>query len=191
MVPMPPAAPVKTMRREASLASAMFLSLCQPSIALERARQVLAHGTPRLGGILVGDAGHDARMLMLNAFEINPPLGWRVNRKPHALARDDVTAEEGQEARELPIAGSFGNGAMKSEILGARALAAMQGEVEGAPGAADHGDLSPWRAFGGKGGCLDLDRQAQLHHFEDVGQGRRLGGGDTKRSRRGIGNVGA
>src|SRR5258708_49047 len=155
MVPMPPAAPVKTMRRE--LASAMFFSLCQVAIALERAHQVLAHGTPRLGRILVGDAGHDARMLMLNAFEISLPLGRRVNRKPHALAGNHMTAEESQEARELAIAGSLGDGAMKGEILGHRALAAMQSTVDGAPSAADGGDLATRGAFGGKGRRLDLD----------------------------------
>ena len=92
-------------------------------------------------GILVGDAGHDAQMLMLNAFEISPPLGRCVNRKPHALARDDVAAEKGQEARKLPVAGGLGDGAMEREILGDRALAAMQGVVDGAPGAADRGNL--------------------------------------------------
>src|SRR5260221_10277184 len=157
MVPMPPAAPVKTMRRE--LASAMFFSFCQVAIALERARQVLAHGAPRLGRILVGDAGHDARMLMLNAFEISPPLGRRVNRKPHALAGNHMTAEEGQEARKLPVAGGLGNGAMKGEILSDRAFAARQGSVDGAPGAADGGDLATRGAFGGKGCRLDLDGQ--------------------------------
>src|SRR5215203_3963563 len=97
---MPPDAPVKTMRR--ALASAIFLSLCQSAIALERAREMLAHGAPRLGRILVGNTGDDARMLVLDAPEISPPLGRRVNRKPHALARDDVAAEE---ARELAAAG--------------------------------------------------------------------------------------
>src|SRR5260221_11131451 len=144
MVPMPPAAPVKTMRRE--LASAMFFSLCQVAIALERARQVLAHGTPRLGRILVGDAGHDARMLMLNAFEISLPLGRRVNRKPHALAGNHMTAEEGQEARELAIAGGLGDGTMKGEILTDRALAAIQGTVAAARAAPRAADLSTARA---------------------------------------------
>src|SRR5690349_12504774 len=124
MVPMPPDAPVKTMRR--ALASAIFLSLCQSAIALERAREMLAHGAPRFGRILVGNAGHDARMLVLDASEISPPLGRRVNRKPHALARNDVAAEEGEEARELAVAGGFGNGAMEGEVLGDRAFAALQ-----------------------------------------------------------------
>jgi hypothetical protein len=102
MVPMPPAAPVKTMRRW--LASAMLFSLCQFATALERAREMLAHGAPRLGRILFGNAGHDARMLVLDAFEISLSFGRRVNRKPHARARDDVAAETGEEARELGVA---------------------------------------------------------------------------------------
>src|SRR5882672_12563216 len=139
MVPMPPDAPVKTMRR--ALASAIFLSLCQFAIALERAREMLAHGAPCLGGILVGNAGHDARMLVLDAFEISPPLGRRVNRKPHALARNDVAAEKGEEARELAVAGGLGDGAMKGEVLSHRALAALQCAVDGAPRRADRADL--------------------------------------------------
>jgi hypothetical protein len=66
---------------------------------------MLAHGAPRLGRILVGNTGHDARMLVLDAPEISPPLGRRVNRKPHALARNDQATEEGEEARELAVAG--------------------------------------------------------------------------------------
>ena len=65
---------------------------------------MLAHGAPRLGRILVGNAGDDARMLVLDALEISAPLGRRVNRKPHALARNDMAAEEGEEARELAVA---------------------------------------------------------------------------------------
>lgn len=70
-----------------------------------------AHGAPRFGRILVGNAGHDARMLVLDAFEISPPLGRRVNRKPHVLGRNDVAAEEREEARELAVAGGIGGGA--------------------------------------------------------------------------------
>src|SRR4030095_7814825 len=132
MVPMPPEAPGKTMRR--ALASAIFLSLCQSAIALERAREVLAHGASRLGRVLVGNAGHDARMLALDALEISPPLGRRVNRKPHALARNDMAAEEGEEARELTVARSLGDGAMEGEVLGHRALAALHGGVDGQAG---------------------------------------------------------
>lgn len=53
---------------------------------------MLAHGASRLGRVLIGNAGHDERMLALDALEISPPLGRRVNRKPHALARNDVAA---------------------------------------------------------------------------------------------------
>ena len=81
---------------------------------------MLAHGAPRLGRILVGNTGDDARMLVLDAPEISPPLGWRVNRKPHALARDDMAAEKGKEARELPVASGLGDGAMEGEVLGHR-----------------------------------------------------------------------
>ena len=43
-------------------------------------------------------------MLALDAPEISPPLGQRVNRKPHALVRNDQAAEEDEEARELAVA---------------------------------------------------------------------------------------
>src|SRR5260370_23574874 len=123
MVPMPPAAPVNTMRREASLASAILASSHQVSIALERAREMLAHGPPRLGRIAAGNTAHDARVLMLDAFEIGAPFGRSVKREPHALARDDVATEKRQEAQELPVAGRISDGAVEGEVLGDGTLA--------------------------------------------------------------------
>ena len=103
---------------------------------------MLAHGASRFGRILAGNAGDDARMLALDAFEISPPLGRRVNRKPHALARNDQATEEGEEARELAVAGGLGDGAMEGEILGHRALAAMERALDAAPRRADGADLA-------------------------------------------------
>lgn len=129
---------------------------------------MLAHGAPRLGGVLIGNAGDDARMLVLDALEISPPLGRRVNRKPHALARNDQAAEEGKEARELRVAGSFGDGAMEGEVLRHRALAAMERPVDATPRRADGADLAAIGALGSERRRLDLDREAQLHHLQDV-----------------------
>ena len=110
------------------------------------------------------------RVLVLDALEIGAPLGRRVDRKPHALARNDMAAEEGEEARELRVAGRLGDGAMEGEVLGDGALAALQRPIDGAPRGADGGDLAAAGALGGKGRRLDLDREAQLHHVEHVAQ---------------------
>ena len=45
---------------------------------------------------------------MLDALEIGPSFRRRVHREPHALAGDDMAAEERQEARELAVARRVG-----------------------------------------------------------------------------------
>src|SRR5581483_4261406 len=148
--------------RPGSRGSAIGLSSCEIAVALERAREMLAHGAARLGRILRRDAGNDAAMLVLDALEIGAALGRRVGAEPHALARNDVAAEELEEARELAVAGGDGDGAVKGEILWHRALAAPQRLVDGAPGGADVGDLPARLFLGGERRRLDLDRQPQL-----------------------------
>src|SRR5260221_2499281 len=101
MVPMPPDAPVKTMRRAAFLSSDIGFPPCKVAVPLERAGEMIAHRAARLGRIAGGDGGHDARMLALDALEISAPSGRRVQRKPDALARNDMAAEEFEKAREL------------------------------------------------------------------------------------------
>ena len=71
-------------------------------------------------------------MLGLDALEIASPLRRRIDFEPYALARDHMAAEIGQEARELVVAGCLGDGAVKGEILGDGALAALQGRFDGA-----------------------------------------------------------
>src|SRR5258707_12739998 len=183
MVTSPPAAPVNTMRREPSLASAILAFSHQFSIAPERAREMIAHGPPCLGRIVAGNAGHDARVLMLDAFEIGAPFGRRVKREPHALAWNDVAAEKSQEARELPVAGGLGNGAMKGEVFGDRALAAPQRAIDGMPSRANGGDLPAVRPLGCQCSRLDLDRAPQLHDVEDIPERRRARRGEAERAR--------
>src|SRR5687768_8482330 len=98
---MPPAAPVNTILR--FLSSAIATPPRQASIALQRARQVIAHRPPCLRRTGGGDCGDDAAMLLLQALEIEPALGRRVDGEPHALPGDDMAAEKLQEARELPV----------------------------------------------------------------------------------------
>ena len=52
-----------------------------------------------------------------------------------------MAAEEGEEARELRVAGRLGNGAMEGEVLGHRALAAMQRRSMARQRRADRADL--------------------------------------------------
>src|ERR1700734_4115665 len=120
MVPMPPAAPVSTMRRDLSLAI-LLRSFCKPAIALERAREMVTHGAPRLDRIARGDTADDAAVLLLDALEIGAPPGRRIGLETHVLARNDVATEESEEARELRVAGRLGDGAMEGEVLGDRA----------------------------------------------------------------------
>src|SRR6266404_7895327 len=130
MVPMPPDAPVKTMRRAAFLSSDILVPPCKFAVPLERAGEMVAHRAARFGRVAGGDRRHDARMLALDAFEIGAPLGRRVQRKPHALARDDMPSEKLQEARELAVAGGLRDGAVEGEILRHGALAAAQRPVD-------------------------------------------------------------
>src|SRR5690554_1910320 len=142
---MPPAAPVRTMRR--ALASGMLLSLGESAIALQGPREVVPHGPPRLAGVMPGNAGDDPGMLVLDAFEVGPPLGRRVHRQPHALAWNDVAAQETQETRELAVAGRLGDGSVKGEVLLDRPVAVAQSPVDRPPGGADRRDLAPRAAF--------------------------------------------
>src|SRR5258707_8089073 len=122
MVPMPPAAPVNTI----FLASAILLSSCKGTVAVERACEMLAHGPSGLGGIAVGNCRDDARMFVLDALQIGPPLGRRVDAEPYALPRNHMAAEIGKEARKLAVASGLGNGAMEGKILSDGTLAALQ-----------------------------------------------------------------
>src|SRR5262249_57701722 len=107
MVPIPPAAPVNTMRREGSLTSAILGSFHEVSVTLQRARQVFAHRSPRIGRIAIGNRRHDAGVLPLDTLQIGPPFAGCVNRQPHALTGNDVAAQEGEKTRKLPIPRPF------------------------------------------------------------------------------------
>src|SRR5262249_5449270 len=147
MVPMPPAAPVNTMRRAGSLTSAILGSFHEVAVALQQARQVFAHRPPRMRRTALGNRRHDTAVLRLDEREGGvsrldgrqraAPFARRVNRQPHALTWNDVAAQEGEKARELPIAGGFGDGAMEGEVFGDGALADLQRAVDGAPCRAD------------------------------------------------------
>src|SRR5262249_33914658 len=74
MRPVPPAARVNTMRGEGSLTSAILGSFHEVAVALERARQVFAHRSPRIGRIAIGNRRHDAGVLPLDTLQIGPPF---------------------------------------------------------------------------------------------------------------------
>src|SRR6185369_13553562 len=125
---------------------------------------------PRLVGVAAGDARDDALVLMLDALEIGAPPGRRIDRKPDALARDDVAAEEDEEARELRVTGRLGDGAVEGEVLGHGTLALLQRAVDVAQRGAYPGDLAAVGAPGGERRGLDFDRESELHDVEHVRQ---------------------
>src|SRR6185503_18691891 len=163
MVPMPPAAPVKRISRDLSNDSAMLQDSCEFAVALERTREMVAHGAARLGRISGDDAIDDAAMLLLDALEVGAPLGQRADLEPHALARDHMAAQESEKARKLAVAGRLGDGAMEGEILGDGAIALAQGTVDGAERGADAGKLAFVGAFRRLRRRLDLDGEPKLH----------------------------
>src|SRR6185312_17266070 len=130
--------------------NSLLRSFCKPAIALERAREMVAHGAARLDRIAGSDAIDDAAVLLLDALEIGAPVGRRVDRQSHALARDDVAAEEGEEARELRVAGRLGDGAMEGEVLRHRALPRLQRAIDGAQRRRHRGHVLAAAAFGGE-----------------------------------------
>lgn len=91
---------------------------------------MVVHGAAGLDRIAGGDAGHDSAVLLLDASAMGTPLGQRVDRQSHAVARNDMAAQEREEARELRIARRFGDRAMEGEVLGDRAFAAAQGAID-------------------------------------------------------------
>jgi len=142
---------------------------------------MIAHGAPRFRWLAIGDGRHDARVLGLDAFEIEAAFSRRIDVQPYALARDHVNAEIGQEARKLVVAGRLGDGAMEGEILDHGPFAALQGGIDCAPCRPDRAELLSVRTLGGQTRRLHLHRQTQFHDIQDVGQGGRLRRHDAKR----------
>ena len=129
---------------------------------------MLAHDTARFCGIARGNAGNDAGVLALDALEIGPPVRRRSDRQPHPLTWNHMTAQKGKEARELSVAGRFGDGSMEGKILGDGTVALLQGTVNGVKGCLDARDLLASRMHCGLCGSLDLDGETQLHDIEHV-----------------------
>src|SRR4029077_13937158 len=87
------------------------------AVALERAREVPAHRLARRAGIAAADRLEDAAVLLLDQREVGLLPAHALGQPAHGAPRDEVAADELQEARKLRVAGGVGDGAMESEVF--------------------------------------------------------------------------
>src|SRR5215208_6229769 len=76
-----------------------------------------AHGFARRAGRAVADRAEDPAVLFLDEFEVSLAAAHAFGQSAHRAPRDQVPADELQEARELGVASGLRNGAVKAKIL--------------------------------------------------------------------------
>src|SRR5262249_55051192 len=125
-------------------------------------------------------------------LEVAPLLLRSAARQPNALARDHIAPEKFEELREMWIAGRIRDAAMKIEVFVDRSFTTRDCAVDRGQGALERRDLLRACPLGGERRSFHLDRQAQLHDLEDIGDGARTVGIDPEGHTAGIGrNEGA
>src|SRR5207237_4462091 len=87
------------------------------AVAVERSREVATHGFARGFRIAGGDGLGDAAMLFLDDREVSAPTAHALGQSGHRAARDQVSADELQETRELGVAGRLGDGAVERKVF--------------------------------------------------------------------------
>src|SRR5438552_11750046 len=110
-------APAPPANGSAGFSSSGFLFSGELAVAVERAREVAAHGVARGLGVAGGDGIGDAAVLFLDQREIGALAAHALGQAADGAPRDEMAADELQEAREFRIAGGFGDGAMEREIF--------------------------------------------------------------------------
>jgi hypothetical protein len=80
---------------------------------------VAAHRLARGAGLMVADRLEDAPVLLLDEREVRFAPAHALGQPGDRAARDEVAADELQEARELGVAGGLGDGAVEGEVLAA------------------------------------------------------------------------
>src|SRR6516165_8918961 len=99
---------------------------------------------------------HDLLMLLLKCAELQAPLdGGRA--LPHRSPRNDEATEILQKPPELRITCCAGDCAMECEILIDRALAPIDGRLDGVKFVHDPPELRGRGPLGGKSGGFNLD----------------------------------
>jgi hypothetical protein len=134
---------------------------------LAAAKEVAPHRTAR--GCDVGslDCRSDGAMLGLNPFQIRAQLLAAFEPDPHALPRDEKTAEEFEKAHEMRITRCRSDCLMKSKIFVDRAVAALERPIDRGERTGDTPTRGCVCPFGGDASGLDLDAGPQLHDLHD------------------------
>src|SRR5258707_6659281 len=138
------------------------------AVALERARQVAAHRLARRLRVAVADRLVDLAVLFLQELDVRARTAHALGQPAHDAPRNEMAADELEEARELRVASRLRDRAVQGEILVDGALVLLGGAVDGVASRADRAHLALRGALGREARGLDLDAQAQLHHVEDV-----------------------
>ena len=146
-----------------------------------------AHGVARGLGFAGGDGIGDAAVLFLDEREVGAPAAHALGQAAHGAPRDQVAADELQEARELRVAGGFGDRAMEAEVLVDRGFAFPCHFLNGLKSSRDRAHVGFGRALGGESRRFDLHAEAQLHHVQDLVERLEALGLDAKRRARRLG----
>src|SRR5262249_47513265 len=140
-------------------------------VALPAVEQMALHGRASLRYRAGLYRLYDLLMLFLKCAELHAPLDGGC-ALPHRSPRNDEAAEILQTPPELRIACGAGDCTVECEILVDRALAPIDGRLDGVKFVHDPLDLRGRGALGGKSGRFDLDSCAQFHHIKHLMQWR-------------------
>src|SRR3954470_20880392 len=151
------------------------------AVTLERAGEMPPHRLARRSGIALPDRLEDALVLLLNQREVGLLPAHALGQPADHAPRDEVAADELEEARKFRIAGRIRNGAVEREVLVDRRLPGHRGVLDCLQRKADPAQLRARGTLGGDAGRLDLDPETKLHDVEDVGERLHALGLDAKR----------
>src|SRR5919109_5399849 len=116
-----------------------------------------SHGFARGTGGAAADRIVYAPVLGLDHLEIGAPAAHALGQAAHRASRNEMAADELQEARKLGIARRLRDGAMKGEVLVDGVLVLLGGALDCFERKADRANLRAARALGGEPRRLDLD----------------------------------
>src|SRR5205085_3721121 len=94
-----------------------FLLARELAVTLERAREMVPHRLARRFRLARGDGVVDALMLFLDEREVSALAAHALGQAGDRAPRNEMAADELQEAREFRIAGRLRNRAVKTDVL--------------------------------------------------------------------------
>src|SRR5712671_4353105 len=118
------------------------------AVALERARQVAAHRLARRLRVAVADRLVDLAVLFLQQLDVGARAAHALGQPAHDAPRDEMAADELEEAGELRVAGRLRDGAVQGKVLVHGAFVLLGGAVDGLAGGADRAHLALRGALG-------------------------------------------